>query len=123
MPKKNISKKTALIGAIIIMVIWFALWGFGYWYLGQQVNTASTRGFIQDATTYLSKDDSFADEYGQLTDMKTLSEAPIQNEDAATREYYMDFTCITSKGEFTIRVFQYWDEAGETWLQRYAQLK
>ena len=116
------SKKTALIGAIIIMVIWFAIWGFGYWYLGQQVNNASTRGFVQDASVFLSKDDSFADEYGQLTDMKTLSEAPINNEGAATREYYMDFACTTNKGEFTIRVFQYWDEASESWLRRYEPL-
>ena len=58
------SKKTALTGAIIIMVIWFAIWGFGYWYLNQQVETASTRGFIQQATNFLSKDDSFADTYG-----------------------------------------------------------
>lgn len=117
------SKKTALTGAIIIMVVWFAIWGFGYWYLGQQVNTASTNGFIQDAIGYLSKDDGFADEYGQLTDMKAISEAPVNNEGAATREYYMDFTCTTGKGEFTIRVYQYWDEAGEKWLLRYDELK
>ena len=117
------SKKTALTGAFIIMVIWFAIWGFGYWYLGQQVNTASTRGFIQDATDYLSKDNGFADEYGQLTKMDPVSEAPVNNEDAATREYYMDFTCVTDKGEFTIRVYQYWDEAGEQWLRRYEALK
>lgn len=117
------SKKMALTGAIIIMVIWFAIWGFGYWYLGQQVNTASARGFIQDATGYLSSNNSFADEYGKLTDMKTVSEAPVSNEDAATREYYMDFTCTTDKGEFTIRVFQYWDEEKETWLRRYEELK
>ncbi len=117
------SKKTALTGAIIIMVIWFAIWGFGYWYLNQQVETASTRGFIQQSTDFLSKDDSFADTYGQLTNIKTVSEAPIKNESAATQEYYMDFTCTTNAGDVNIRVYQYWDEAGETWLQRYEALK
>ena len=117
------SKKTALTGAIIILVIWFAIWGFGYWYLHQQVNTASTRGFIQDATGYLSGDDSFSDKYGQLSEMNAVSEAPVNNEGAATREYYMDFTCTTDQGEFSIRVFQYWDEAGEIWLLRYEELK
>ena len=117
------SKKTALIGAIIIMVIWFAIWGFGYWYLNQQVNTASTRGFITTATSYLSNDNSFADQYGQLTDMKTVSQAPVNNEGAPTREYYMDFTCTTGTGEFNIRIFQYWDEEGEKWLLRYEELK
>ena len=117
------SKKTALIGAIIIMVVWFAIWGFGYWYLNQQVNTASTRGFIQDATVYLSNDDSFADTYGQLTDMKTVSEAPVNNKDAATREYYMDFTCTTNKGQWNIRVFQTWNETEEKWTLRYEELK
>lgn len=117
------SKKTALIGAIIIMVVWFAIWGFGYWYLNQQVNTASTQGFIQDATAFLSADESFADKYGQLTNMHAVSQAPIENEDAATREYYMDFTCTTGQGEYSIRVFQFWDAENEKWLQRYAELK
>ena len=117
------SKKTALIGAIIIMVVWFAIWGFGYWYLHQQVNTASTRGFIQDATAFLSADDSFADDYGQLSKMDAESKAPVNNEGAATREYYMDFACTTNQGEYRIRVYQYWDEASETWLLRYEELK
>lgn len=117
------SKKTALTGAIIIMVIWFAIWGFGYWYLGQQVNTASTRGFIQEATNFLSSDNSFADEYGKLTDMEAVSDAPVNNEGAATREYYMDFACTTDKGECSIRVFQAWDEVGEKWVLRYEELK
>lgn len=117
------SKKTALIGAIIIMAIWFAIWGFGYWYLNQQVNTASTRGFIRDAENYLSAEESFADQYGQLSEMHPTSEAPVHNEGAATREYYMDFTCKTSTGEFNIRVFQYWNEEKETWLRRYEELK
>ena len=116
------SKKTALTGAIIIMVVWFAIWGFGYWYLGQQVNTASTRGFIQDATNYLSADDSFAEKYGQLSQMNAESDAPVNNEGAATREYYMDFICTTGTGEYRIRVFQTWDAENETWLLRYEEL-
>ena len=35
----------------------------------------------------------------------------------------MDFTCTTNAGDVNIRVYQYWDETGETWLQRYEELK
>ena len=117
------SKKTALIGAIVIMLVWFCLWGFGYRYLNQQVSTASTRGFVQSATSYLSNDNTFADEYGLLTDMKTVSSAPVNNGNEDTMEYYMDFTCITAKGEYSIRIFQTWDDAAEKWVLRYEELK
>ena len=116
------TKKKALTGAIIVMVIWFAMWGFGYWYLSNQVNTASTRGFIEDSTVFLNSDDDFADRYGQLSNNVPISKAPTANADAASREYYMDFRCTTGKGEYNIRVYNTWDEANSTWLFRYEEL-
>lgn len=113
------TKKKALTGAIIIMVIWFAMWGFGYWYLSNQVNTASTRGFIEGATDFLSADDGFIDQYGQLTAIEAQDEAPISNESAVSTEYYMDFCCTTNTGEYTIRVYQTWNEE---WTFRFEEL-
>ena len=115
------SKKKALTGAIVVMVIWFAMWGFGYWYLANQVNTASTRGFAETASEFLTKQESFLDQYGQPSSIKPISEAPVKNDTAATTEYYMDFRCITNKGEYSIRVYQTWGE-NESWVLRYEEL-
>jgi len=118
----RMSTKKALTGAIIVMVVWFAIWGIALNYLRKQTNMASNRGFIQDAVNYISTSEEFTQEYGKLTEVTPEGEAPIQNESAATKEYYMDFTCITESGTQRVRVFQYWNTEKEGWYLRYEAL-
>ena len=120
--KKKMSTKTAMTGAIIVMVIWFALWGLGYRYLAKIANEANTQGYIQRANSYLSQDESFLEKYGQLKEAITpISQVPTHSEDESVDESYMDFTCITDKGEWTIRVYHTWNETdGE--VLRYEEL-
>ena len=120
MERKKISKKTALIGALVIMVIWFAMWGFGLKYFSNQVNKASTLGFIEQAQTYITESNDFADQYGKLNEMRVDSEKPIKNEVGDTVQYYMDFTCVTANGEVKVRVSQTWEN--DTWVLGYEEL-
>ena len=121
--REKMSKKKALTGAIIVMVIWFALWGFMFWYLSQQVDTAGTGRFVQNAMKYISENSEFADTYGKLESMGTEDTEPIANEGAEAMEYYMDFTCVTAKGEVKIRVYQTVPEDRDgDWQPRYEVL-
>ena len=118
----RMSKKTAITGAIIVMIVWFAIWGIAIRYLHKQTTMASNRGFIQDAVNYISADEEFAQEYGKIAEVTPEGKAPIQNESAPTKEYYMDFTCTTDTGEHRVRVYQYWNAEKEGWYLRYEAL-
>lgn len=118
----KLSKKTAITGAIIVMIVWFAIWGIALNYLHKQSSMASNRGFIQDAVNYISADEEFAQAYGKLSEVTPEAEAPTQNEAAPTKEYYMDFTCITESGTHRVRIFQYWNAEKEAWYLRYEPL-
>lgn len=118
----KMSKKTAITGAIIVMIVWFAIWFFAIRYLNNQTKMASNRGFINDAVNYISADADFNQTYGKLTEVTPEAEEPTQNESATTKEYYMDFTCITESGTHRVRVFQYWNAETESWNLRYEAL-
>ena len=120
MERKKLSKKTAFIGAISIMLVWFAIWGFALWYFSGQVNDASTRGFVEQAQTYMAENSEFTDRYGKLTAIQTDSEKPVKNEVGETVQYYMDFTITTASGDVKVRVSQTWEN--ETWVLGYVEL-
>ena len=100
----KISKKKAMIGAIVVMVVWFAIWGIALRYLSNQTEKASVSNFIGACKEYASKNEAFQTEFGKLVDFKTEQEAYTENP-AAPGEYYMDFICTTDRGEFTVRIF------------------
>jgi len=120
--QKKMTKKQAWIGAISIMLVWFAIWGLAYWYLGNQVNKANTNGFANEARNYLVSNAEFTEKYGKLTDMISHDKEPIT---LSEKESYMDFICTTMKdgvqGEVTVRVIaQVLD--GKQWEMRYQEL-
>ena len=115
------SKKKAITGAIIVMIVWFAIWGIALKYLSKTNEAASIKNFVLYATDFISENATFQEEFGNPIEMTVTSESIMVNENATT-EYYMDFVCSTDTGEHNIRVFRYQNQETQEWLMRYEAL-
>ena len=100
-------------------LIFVSVWAIGYSYLSGRLNNDIRELFIEESTSYLSSDEDFKNQYGLLISLESQDKMPIENKGSALTEDYMDFRCVTDRGEFQIRVYHTWSDG---WSYRFEEL-
>ena len=104
-------KKTKLIILIIVGVVaFYAVCTTGYLLLSARIDNIDKRSFTSRAEEYLSSNEDFVEQYGNLKSLESDDKRPIDTDNE--NELYMDFYCVTDKTEFSIRVYRLWTEDG-----------
>lgn len=94
---------------IVIAIVYIFVCGMGYWYFSRRMDDIDRRGFSEEALEYLSSNEQFLQEYGEIIYFESDDERPIPSEDNED-EYYMDFKCHTENAEMLIRVYHVWND-------------
>ena len=119
----KMSKKKALIGAIVVMVVWFAVCFFAIRYISNTREAASYNNFKGGAETFMQTDEAFIQQYGKISTSIPESNQLAANEAATIREAYLDFTCTSDAGvEFRVRIFGHTDSETNKIVYRYEAL-
>ncbi len=80
-----------------------------YFLLSNYLNNKETKWFVQDSRDFLSQNEEFLNEYGNVINMTTKDKFPPDSiENNGIEEYYMDFDCETEKATFKIRVYHFY---------------
>lgn len=108
----------AVVIAVILIIV--SIWVVGYRYLSNRIDNSTRQSFIDESELFLLSDDDFKNEYGTLISMESEDQMPVKNDAVDLTEYYMDFICTTSKGEFNIRVYHTWNDG---WSFKYEDLQ
>ena len=103
--------------AIVLLVV--SIWAIAYPYFLTRIDASTRQSFVDEARSYLSTNEEFINKYGFLISIESKDELPIKNEIAEQTEYYMDFTCVTEKGHFGIRVYHTWCD---TWVYSFEEI-
>ena len=117
MGKKRVWIIVAIISAVVIAC--WAVFAIGYPYASRMVNNATRQGFIEECKKYLLSDDDFIDNYGTLISLESENKMPLEDKKAELQTHYMDFVCVTDRGEYDIRVYQIWDDG---WYCSYEEI-
>ncbi len=95
---------------ILNIIIGISVWVVFYPYLSKRMNNSTRQVFVDQTISYLSSDQTFINKYGTLVVAASPDYQPIKNESFEQTQYYMDFICITERGQCTIRVYHTWVE-------------
>lgn len=104
-------KSTIIIIITALILVTFAAWAVGYSFLSNHATKTQVRGFMNDCEEFLSSDEAFISQYGELVALDALENSTVvETRTDETIEYYMDFNCTTSNGVFNIRVHLTYNE-------------
>lgn len=109
MRKKDIWLIVTVVVVVFVLIPW-AIYAIAYPYASRMVDKATRQGFIEECKEYLSSNDDFADSYGTIVSLEPENDMPIKDKESELDVYYMDFVCITDRGEYYIRVNHIWND-------------
>ena len=105
-----------VMGAVVLFyLLWFITFSLiiGITYNGRK------RAFSEGARAYLSTNEEFISQYGHLISANTDDRKPKENKNSELDEYYMDFVCVTDRGQYFIRVVHVWNDGWWTYRFEY----
>lgn len=108
-----------LIIVIVIFLVVISIWAVAYPYFSKRIDNATRQSFVDETILYLSTEEEFVNKYGSLISAESEDKLPIKNKASELKEYYMDFICITDKGQFCIRVYHTWSE---NWTYKFEEI-